>query len=105
MERLQATFDKLLRETTSKFHRYMYDRIDWQARIVGLLGPRGVGKTTMVLQYIKENLPRKETLYVVAEDLYFSSHTLVELADALHALAANISSLMRFTSTKAGHAN
>ncbi len=82
MERLQATFDKLLRETTSTFHRYMYDRIDWQARMVGLLGPRGVGKTTMVLQYIKENLPRQQTLYVVAEDLYFSAHTLVDLADA-----------------------
>lgn len=82
MERLQAAFDKLLRETTSTFHRYMYDRIDWQARVVGLLGPRGVGKTTMVLQYIKENLPRKETLYVVAEDLYFANHTLVDLADA-----------------------
>lgn len=49
--------------------------------MVGLLGPRGVGKTTMVLQYIKERLPRQETLYVVAEDLYFSSHTLLELAD------------------------
>lgn len=82
MERLQAAFDKLLRETTSTFHRYMYNRIDWNARIVGLLGPRGVGKTTMVLQYIKENLPRKESLYVVAEDLYFASHTLVDLADA-----------------------
>ncbi len=82
MERLQAAFDKLLRETTSTFHRYMYDRIDWNARIVGLLGPRGVGKTTMVLQYIKENLPRKESLYVIAEDLFFASHTLVDLADA-----------------------
>ncbi len=82
MERLQATFDKLLRETTSTFHRYMYYHIDWEARIVGLLGPRGVGKTTMVLQYIKENLPREQTLYVVAEDLYFSQHTLVDLADA-----------------------
>lgn len=81
MERLQATFDKLLRETTSTFHRYMFDHIDWQARIVGLMGPRGVGKTTMLLQYIKENLSRKETLYVVAEDLYFSQHTLVDLAD------------------------
>ena len=81
MERLQATFDKLLRETTSTFHRYMYNRIDWTARMVGLLGPRGIGKTTMVLQYIKENLPRKETLYVVAEDLYFTSHTLLELSD------------------------
>jgi predicted AAA+ superfamily ATPase len=35
----------------------------------------------MVLQYIKENLPRKESLYVVAEDLYFANHTLVDLAD------------------------
>ena len=82
MERLQAAFDKLLRETTSTFHRYMYNRIDWNARIVGLIGPRGVGKTTLVLQYIKENLPRKESLYVVAEDFYFASHTLVDLADA-----------------------
>jgi predicted AAA+ superfamily ATPase len=82
MERLQATFDKLLRETTATFHRYLYNHIDWNARIVGLLGPRGVGKTTMVLQYIKENLSRKDSLYVVAEDLYFASHTLVDLADA-----------------------
>ncbi len=80
MERLQATFDKLLRETTSTFHRYMYDQIDWNARMVCLLGPRGVGKTTLVLQHIKEKLPRRETLYVVAEDLYFSTHTLVDLA-------------------------
>jgi len=81
MERLQAIFDKLLRETTSTFHRYMYGEIDWQARMVGLLGPRGIGKTTMVLQYIKERLPRQQTLYIVAEDLYFSTHTLVDLAD------------------------
>lgn len=81
MERLQATFDKLLRETTSTFHRYMYDRIDWDARMVGLLGPRGIGKTTMMLQHIKERLPRKQTLYVVAEDLYFTTHTLLDLAD------------------------
>ena len=84
MEKLQVTFDKLLRETTSTFHRYMYDRIEWKERIVGLLGPRGVGKTTMVLQYIKENLPRKETLYVIAEDLYFSSHTLIDLECVYH---------------------
>ena len=82
MERLQAAFDKLLRETPTAFHRYMYARIDWQARIVGILGPRGVGKTTMVLQYIKENLQRSETLYVVAEDLYFSRHSLLDLADS-----------------------
>lgn len=36
MEKLQATFDKLLRETTTSFHRYMYNEIDWDARMVGL---------------------------------------------------------------------
>lgn len=81
MEKLQATFDKLLRETTTAFHRYMYDKIDWNARMIGLLGPRGVGKTTMVLQHIKEQLPRREALYVEAEDFYFASHRLLELAD------------------------
>lgn len=81
MEKLQATFDKLLRETPTTFHRYMYDRIRWDARMIGLLGPRGVGKTTLVLQHIKEQLPRKESLYVEAEDFYFASHRLLDLAD------------------------
>lgn len=81
MEQLQATFHKLLRETTTSFHRYMYSRINWDARMVGLMGPRGVGKTTLVLQHIKEELPLKESLYVQAEDFYFASHRLTELAD------------------------
>jgi len=49
--------------------------------MIGIVGPRGVGKTTMILQYIKENLDANETLYVQADDIYFANHTLVELAD------------------------
>ena len=82
MEQLQATFHKLLGEITTTFHRYMYGRINWNARMIGLMGPRGVGKTTLVLQHIKEQLPRKESLYVQVEDFYFASHRLTELADA-----------------------
>ena len=81
MERLQATYKKLIRETTTSFHRYMFNRINWNARMVGLMGPRGIGKTTLVLQHIKEQLPIKESLYVQAEDFYFASHRLTELAD------------------------
>ncbi len=81
MQQLQATFHKLLRETSTTFHRYMYDRIHWDTRMIGLMGPRGVGKTTLVLQHIKEQLPLKESLYVQAEDFYFASHRLTELAD------------------------
>lgn len=82
MEKLQSTFDRLLRETSTAFHRYMYNRIDWDARMIGLMGPRGIGKTTLVLQHIKEQLPRRESLYVQAEDFYFASHRLTELADS-----------------------
>ena len=40
-----------------------------------------VGKTTLILQYIKENLPREQSLYVTAEDFYFAGNKLVDLAD------------------------
>lgn len=81
MDKLQLTFDKLLRETRTDFHRYMYFKINWKGRMIGLVGPRGVGKTTLVLQYIKENLKRSDSLYVTAEDFYFASHKLLDLAD------------------------
>ena len=81
MNTLQERFRKLLQETDIRFHRYMYDRIDWSSRMIGLTGPRGVGKTTLVLQYIKERLPLDVSLYVTAEDFYFADHKLLELAD------------------------
>lgn len=40
---------------------------------MGLVGPRGVGKTTMVLQYIKQNLKLDDTLYISADNMYFSN--------------------------------
>lgn len=82
MDKLQDRFSKLLAETGTAFHRYMYARIDWRSRLIGLTGPRGVGKTTLVLQYAKENLPRECSLYVTAEDFYFADHRLLDLADS-----------------------
>lgn len=60
----------------------MYDRINWDARMIGLMGPRGIGKTTLVLQHIKKQLPHQKSLYVQAEDFYFVDHRLTDLADA-----------------------
>ena len=40
---------------STDFKRYMYDKLPWEARLVGLMGPRGVGKSTMVLQHSKAN--------------------------------------------------
>ena len=70
-----------LEQTTSTFHRYMYDQISWDSRMFGLVGPRGVGKSTMILQYIKEHREKRRMLFVAADHLYFSTHTLVDTVD------------------------
>ncbi|MBO5445124.1 MAG: hypothetical protein J5995_07260 [Muribaculaceae bacterium] len=41
-----------LRHTPRDFHRYMWNKIIWEARLIGLTGPRGVGKSTIVKQYM-----------------------------------------------------
>ena len=81
MEPLIKNFKDLLSLTKLDFKRYLYSEIAWNDRMIGVVGPRGVGKTTMLLQYIKENLDVNETLYVQADDIYFADHTLLELAD------------------------
>lgn len=81
MDRLYENFNKLLKETQTDFIRYKYDEITWKNRMLGLVGPRGVGKTTLFLQYIKKNLAVKDTLYVSADNMYFANHTLIDLAD------------------------
>lgn len=81
METLFAYSNKLIKETKTDFVRYMFDRVNWKNRLIGLTGPRGVGKTTMILQYIKSNLSEGQTLYVTAEDFYFAKNRLLDLAD------------------------
>lgn len=70
-----------LKQTTSTFHRYMFNHVSWESRMFGLVGPRGVGKSTMILQYIKEHRDSRRIFYIGADHLYFSSHTLVETVD------------------------
>jgi uncharacterized protein len=81
MDKLFEQFHKLLKETDTDFFRYIYAEINWKSRMIGLTGPRGVGKTTLVLQHIKKNLNPAETLYVTAEDFYFADKKLIDLAD------------------------
>lgn len=73
--------NEMLRNTPDSFHRYIYDSIDWDARLVGIVGPRGVGKSTMLLQRIKEKKDDGLQLYLSADHMYFTRHTLTELAD------------------------
>lgn len=79
---LYAYMNEMLRNIPVSFHRYMYDRISWNDRLVGITGPRGVGKSTMVLQYIQQHSTPGTSLYVSADHTYFSAHSLIELADA-----------------------
>ncbi|MDE6112260.1 MAG: AAA family ATPase, partial [Bacteroidales bacterium] len=79
-ETLYTYMNEMLRTTPVSFTRYMYSRIDWKSRLVGIIGPRGIGKSTMVLQYVRQH-PNEKSLYVSADHTYFSTHSLVELAD------------------------
>lgn len=65
------------------FKRYNYDKLPWEARLVGLMGPRGVGKSTLILQHIKSKSPEEQakSLYVSADHSYFTTSTLIEIAN------------------------
>lgn len=81
MKRLFEYSNKLISETETGFFRYIYNEINWNNRMIGLIGPRGVGKTTLVLQYIKQNLNPSDTLYITAEDFYFVDNKIIDLVD------------------------
>ncbi|MGC4130014.1 MAG: AAA family ATPase [Bergeyella sp.] len=83
MDTLYQKQQILLARTDLSFKRYMYNTIPWENRMTGLTGPRGIGKTTMFLQYIKE-LNDENALYVSADDIYFSGHRLIDLADEFY---------------------
>jgi uncharacterized protein len=84
MKILYQKFETLLQNTTTDFKRYLYEKVSWESRMVGIIGARGVGKTTMILQYIKENLNTKKALYVSADDIYFGENRLVDLANKFY---------------------
>ena len=81
MERLIDTFQRKLQHTSLAFVRSLMHEIRWEARLVGIRGARGVGKTTMLLQHIRLHYPADPTvLYVSLDNIYFSSHKLYDLA-------------------------
>lgn len=90
MKTLYQKFETLLQSTTTDFKRYLYDRVSWDSRMIGIIGARGVGKTTMILQHIKENLDSKRALYVSADDMYFGENKLVDLADNFYKNAGEV---------------
>lgn len=84
MERLYTYMQDQLGQIDTTFHRYMYSKLRWNSKMFGLVGPRGVGKTTLFLQYIKEHYTTSEALYVAADHMYFSTHTLYDTAETFY---------------------
>ena len=81
MEALFSRFQRLLSDTNTDFLRYLHDKIIWTDRMIAIVGARGVGKTTMMLQRIKLHHNISDTLYVTADDMYFADHKLLDLAE------------------------
>lgn len=85
METLFRAYNRRLEETQMHYFRYLYNTIDWNERLIGIKGARGVGKTTMLLQHIKLTFPnRSQAFYASLDNIWFSSHTLSELVEYLY---------------------
>lgn len=82
MDLLKRRYLHLLKHTKTDYVRHLYYEISWHSRLIGIKGARGVGKTTMLLQRIILEFPdRDKALYVSLDDIWFASHTLLDLAD------------------------
>ena len=82
MNLLVEKFRRRLNNISLDFIRSIMYEINWDARLIGIRGARGVGKTTLLLQYIKKNLPMDHTvLYVSLDNIWFSENRLSVLAD------------------------
>lgn len=77
--RIYEISNRLTKSLDAPLHRYLYEKIAWDDRLIMIKGARGVGKTTLMKQRCKENGP--EGLYASLDQLYFNEHTITELAD------------------------
>lgn len=85
-EMLFQNYIRLLDATNTRYFRYLYKEIDWNNRLIGITGSRGTGKTTMILQHIKNSFTdRRKALYVSLDNIWFTKNSLLELADRFHA--------------------
>jgi len=84
MESLFNQFRTRLELTPMAFVRDFEGKINWRNRLVGILGQKGVGKSTLILQHIKMNDDLSETLYVEGDSFYFGGHRIYDLASEFY---------------------
>jgi predicted AAA+ superfamily ATPase len=83
MESLFKRHDAYLSKVPMEYVRDFMQRINWNSRLLVIRGPKGVGKSTLMQQYIKQHFPAgdRHVLYCSADTNYFSTHTLLDLAE------------------------
>ena len=82
IQQLYDNYHRKIAKISLDFKRYLYSKINWNARMIGIKGARGVGKTTLLLQHILDNYKDlDQTLYVSLDDLWFTAHKLMDLVD------------------------
>jgi len=87
MDSLIITSDRLIQHTNTDFIRYLYSSISWNNRLIGIIGAKGTGKSTLLLQHIKLNFPDKsKVLYVSLDNIWFTKNSLLELAEDFYNL-------------------
>ena len=86
METLLKKHKILVSQVSTAIVRKIMDDINWEKQLVGIRGSRGVGKTTLMRQYIKQHygVEAGEALYCVMDSLYFTNHSLLDLAEHFH---------------------
>ncbi len=83
MKSLFEKQERLLQNTPTDFVRSIMKEIDWDLQLIGIKGARGVGKSTLLLQYIKLHLSHKldKVLYISLDNLWFANKSIYDLAD------------------------
>lgn len=81
----KETFHLLIQEIKLNKYRYLYSQFNLDNRLTGIIGQRGVGKTTLMLQYIKNNYyDNREAFYFTADHIYFNGNSLFEFVRNLY---------------------
>ena len=83
IEGLYTTSQTFVRRVDTKIHRYLYSQINWDNWLIAIKGARGVGKTTLILQHVKETFGDnlEKALYVSLDNMWFANHSLSELVE------------------------
>lgn len=84
IEEIIRVFNRRLTATPTEFHRYLFYEIDWEDKLIGIKGPRGCGKTTLLLQHIKQSFHGQElekVLYVSLDNIWFADNKILDLVD------------------------